>query len=420
MVASVSFSGVDSVNFASGGAARFIPLSNGAMDLIATEASVQIKYRTAGFFSKMWWFVVTNAATATSTIIFRKNTANGNETVSIGAAATGFFQDITNQDNIVAGDLVCYSISNGSGAGALTLATMSILFTPTTPTSTVVRHAYVAISATVFSTASTTFYMALGSGRNVGNQTTTEANTQNYVGFTGTIANLLVDVSSNPRGTTTTVNSRKNTANGNMSVSIGAAATGLFEDTVNTDSVVSGDLVNYSLTTGSGGGSLVPETTSSEVTSTDRHSLVIFGNPTNNVTQANSLTRFLCVGGWMSVGDATENNVRVKTLATFIASKLSTYIASNNVNGTSTLTLRANAANTSLVASIGASATGRFSDLVNTPTISVNDILTYGLVTGGSSGSGFNLSNAVFSAQFPASTQIRDIAASKGVVPFAR
>ena len=55
---------------------------------------------SAGTISNLWCRVKT-AATANSTVVLRKNGANGNETVSIGANSTGAFSDATDTDSMI-------------------------------------------------------------------------------------------------------------------------------------------------------------------------------------------------------------------------------------------------------------------------------------------------------------------------------
>ena len=59
----------------------------------------------AGTISNLWCRVKT-APTANSTLVLRKNGANGNETFSIGANTTGAFSDATDTDSIGSGDKI--------------------------------------------------------------------------------------------------------------------------------------------------------------------------------------------------------------------------------------------------------------------------------------------------------------------------
>lgn len=81
-----------------------------------------------------------------------------------------------------------------------------------------------------------------------------ESKRQNVIPTNCLFKNLYVDVEFNNRGTNSTVNLRINSVNGNLSIFIPGNTAGVFSDTVNTDNVNAGDLVNYEITRGEGGG----------------------------------------------------------------------------------------------------------------------------------------------------------------------
>jgi hypothetical protein len=64
---------------------------------------------------------VKTAANANSTVVLRKNGANGNETFSIGANTTGAFSDATDTDSIASGDKIAVAITPGSTALVITI-----------------------------------------------------------------------------------------------------------------------------------------------------------------------------------------------------------------------------------------------------------------------------------------------------------
>ena len=88
------------------------------MDQISTtyqtggsETDAQTPF-SAGTISNLWCRVKT-AATANSTVVLRKNGANGNETFSIGANTAGAFSDATDTDSIASGDKIAVGITPG-------------------------------------------------------------------------------------------------------------------------------------------------------------------------------------------------------------------------------------------------------------------------------------------------------------------
>src|SRR3990167_11137323 len=102
-------------------------------------------------------------------------------------------------------------------------------------------------------TDNTTLNSALTRYSNCANSTTgdnlTEANRQITYRSAGTLSNLWVNVDSNTLDGTTTIRTRINGANGAQSVSFASSTTGIAEDTTNSDTIVAGDEVNYSLVT---------------------------------------------------------------------------------------------------------------------------------------------------------------------------
>lgn len=92
----------------------------------------------------------------------------------------------------------------------------------------------------------------------VGNQTKsgTEIQRQTIIPSAGKLKRMTLNISSNSRSTTSTFNFRKNSVNGNQTISIPATTTGTFKDTINTDDVASDDLINYEIVGGAGGGAI--------------------------------------------------------------------------------------------------------------------------------------------------------------------
>ena len=383
MTAACLFAGTNQTAFTSGGVTSYIQVANGGVTLYTTENFANIKYQVPGTFSKFWINITSNGTTGTTVIRPNINSSTVNQTISVGTTLTGFFQDSTNTDDILATDSINISIANAGGAGTIVLATYSMLFSATT--NTTLRHTYVGRSAVEYATASTTFFAPLASAFSTSNQGTVEARFQNYSGTDGTLASLYAYIDTNGRGTNTTIRSRRASANGNMTISVGAAGTGLFQDTSNTDTVSATNLLGYSITTGTGAGSFIPAAISSEFTTTNSKSLICYGLPTVGLNQTSALTRYISVAGWGSAS-TPEVTFQTKALAAFTASNLSIYLDSNGNNGTSSWTLRANGADTAVAVSISAGASGRLSNTSSTATISLNDLINYAFVTGGSSG----------------------------------
>ena len=102
-----------------------------------------------------------------------------------------------------------------------------------------------------------------------------EAVDQFIVRDTYTWANLLLIVPTNTLNGATTIRSRVNAVNGNMSLSVAAAATGTFEDTTNSDSLVDGSLFVYQIATGGTAGTFYMTTISSTLSTVANNTPII-------------------------------------------------------------------------------------------------------------------------------------------------
>jgi hypothetical protein len=76
------------------------------------EIERQTPVPEACLLRKMSLFVNANGENSATDWNFRINGANGNQTISIPAATTGFFRDVTNTDTVAVGDLINYQITN--------------------------------------------------------------------------------------------------------------------------------------------------------------------------------------------------------------------------------------------------------------------------------------------------------------------
>lgn len=351
----------------------------GTLGQAGTETVAQQTFRTAGTLKNLYFRVIANTITATSTVRSRVNTANGAQSASIGSSTTGEFEDTSNTDTISAGDEANGSLTTGATGTTITPSISSFLFDATTnTTSKLGTDGQQDFSQ---STASTTWYWA---HNGVGGATTTEVNVKYTCRTAGTMANGFVSVATNGRSTASTFRHRLNTANGTIAASITASTTGFFEDTSNTDSVASGDLTNKSITTGTGTGTLAIGGSSMEFTTTNGASILTGWRDSTN-TIAQSLTRYLPIGGRQTI-DSTESNQQTQVRVAGTASNLQAYISQNNINNTSTGRFRINAGNGNQTFSIGASTTGAFEDTTNSDTLAATDDVAYSYTTGADPG----------------------------------
>jgi hypothetical protein len=337
----------------------------------ATESHRQTPYRaTAGTASNLYARVTANDAGSTTTMRVRKNGANGNQVLSIAGGATGEFEDVVNTDTVAAGDLIAFEGSRAGFTGTVTYSSLYFLLAATTDTA--IR--YVTAPAQSLSTDSVTRHSWI---TGIGDLNATESAVQIKMNLAGSFKNLLVVIESNARTTTTTFRTRINGANGAQSVSVGSGATGIFEDTVNTDTIADEDLVNYSITTGTSGGAIVYRMGVELVTTTRKAQVAAV---TARTLVAGS-TNFLSIAGQLGVS-ATESVVTVDANTAFTAFVLHIQATANAAVTASIFRLRKNGSNGNSVVTIPALTTGRFEDITNADYFAANDEIGASLVVG--------------------------------------
>lgn len=329
-----------------------------------TEAFCATPLRQAGVFSRFYWIVVSNDR-GTSTARFRVNSGNGNQVVSITASTTGQFQDTTNKDTVAAALTVETSLVTGAGGTVFVELVQSVVFD-----SASAYTQYSTQHSANYTVASTTYYSPLS-------QCQTAQSTENLTQLTmaagGTLKNGFAYVSAT-RAVACTIRSRVNTANGNIVVTLTGSAVGLFEDTTNTDTLAVNDLVNMSLTTGTGVDTLTVQWAGVSISTTNAEQLL--SAALSGTAIAASATVYSALGG-NCAATATESNVRADLMLSASLSNLACFISANTIVGAGTLRSRINGANGNLSISLTGLTTGRFvntasTDLVDLDTTEVN------------------------------------------------
>lgn len=240
--------------------------------------------------------------------------------------------------------------------------------------------------------ASTTFYQPLATGANiVGN--TTEANSQITYRTTGTMRNLGCLVLVNDRAAST-LRLRVNGANGNQSVSI--SGTGSFEDTTNSDAITAGDEVNCSITIGAGGATFNLNGIAAKFSATDLGitvtRLASVDTIGSNTWTTDSVNRYAQLCGTLNgaISSETAEKYDINTAGTW--KNLFVHVNANARTSTTTVTGRLNGADTALILSITAGATGFVEDTTHSVAIAADDDLNYEIATGTGSGEAISIS----------------------------
>lgn len=345
----------------------------GVLSFDSGEIYVQFIAHDSYTLKNLFVRVITNSLDGSTTVRSRKNAVNGNQSVSINAEATGTFQDTTNTDELVDGDLFNYQLVAGGTTGAVEISILSLCLQSSNNTPILGGYSHQGIGPNL------TYYFPIGGGQLANLE---ESKAQYTFRVSATLSNLRGYFWINSITDSSTFRIRVNGENGNQVLSIPASTTGAFEDTINTDSIVSGDNVNCQKVTGSSGTLL--EATIYQIKSTSEGRQVILSRP-SLTTFTRNVTRYSTIEGMCPPDHTVESDAQVITEIAFVAKNMFVSIGSSNVNDVTTISLRQNGANSDLLVSIPASTTGTFEDL-DTVLVSVNDLLNYMALATGTSG----------------------------------
>ena len=211
----------------------------------ATEAGCKFRVRKAGTAAKFQVMIDSNNRTTNTVHRTRKNGANGGQSVTYGSGVNGALEDTSNSDTLAVGDDFNYSITNGTGTQTFNHRLAKTEFVSTAGDS--ISIASDAVNVTQ-NDALTRYYPVQG---RMGAAATTEADAQIKTRFDCTASELNMLVITNTVNATSTIKFRKGSANGNQTVNITTNATGLFNDTTNTDTIDDQDAIDFQLITAS-------------------------------------------------------------------------------------------------------------------------------------------------------------------------
>ena len=264
-------------------------------------------------------------ATANSTVVLRKNGANGNETFSIGANTTGAFSDATDTDSIASGDKIAVGITPGSTALVITI--IAATFSSTNMSNTVTHmlsfqdlSSQPTVTGTYYSTPSgVTAYKT-------SSYNSTEANSKLRLRKAFTVNNFATFVTGGGGGT---LNSRKNGANGNITVNLNVGSAQLVQDTTHSDNLAVGDDFDWQFS--DTGTNYSYDFYSCDFTSTNGD--CIFACATDDpVTSINtSVTAYYGLAGSLDTSQSIETNAQVTVNNAFKFSQLTCNVTSNSI-----------------------------------------------------------------------------------------
>lgn len=357
----------NTINF---GQTRYISFG-GLNDVQTTETdTVQVTFRSAGVVSDFQVRLYANTLNSGAcTFTSRKNAADGSITTSSAFGTTGLFEDTSNTDTIAAADEYNFKAVTTGTSGLIRFNAVSAVFAATTNTVCI----YTGGTNFNYNVNGTRYFVLCG---NVSQQAT-ETDAEQYFEIAGTLKNLFLNSASNSRDATCTVTTRKSGVDQSMVLSIGAAATGFFEDTSNTVTIAAGDRANLKFTGGTTGTLSTGNIKTEFATTTNKTQLVSNGNGPGD-----GVTNYYAVGGFAG-GRTTESDSETKAKFAFTASELACYLAANATTGTSTFDLRLTNASSALTVSITAAATGYFEDATHTVSVASGTSIDLRFVNGG-------------------------------------
>lgn len=353
----------------------------------AGDSVARTRFRTAGTIAKYRAKILTNTTTANSFFDFREDNVSTGVGLTITAGATGYFEDV-NTLAVVSGDNFTHVVSQGTG-GVITYSGCGFLFTATSDT--VARL----ISAGNADMGVDVDYFALF-GALVA--TVTESEVQIKAPTPGTAKNLLCRLDQNTATATATVRLRKNETNTALVISIGAGLTGVFEDLVNSESIVLNDRLNYVIDGGGGGTNLSVRLLGIDFVTGDDSSIQ-GASVTASFNPGISETAYTSPSGRFE-NDTTESQTQLRIGdGTWRISKLGLYVSSNAATTNSNFRSRKNVANGNLNVIIIAATTGHFQDTSGQDSISSTDEISFSGIT--STGGGFNANQFYYKIGVP-------------------
>lgn len=119
--------GGDSQSTFSASTTYYLAIGGSIVDDYTTESEVQVKSQLAFTGSKLHVRVTANTVVGASTLKFRKNAADGGQSVSITGLTTGLFIDATGSDSVAVNDEICCQLAVGAGGTSLNLSVTSML-----------------------------------------------------------------------------------------------------------------------------------------------------------------------------------------------------------------------------------------------------------------------------------------------------
>lgn len=357
-----------------------------------------------GVIRNMWIFIRSNTINGASTVTSFANLTAKSQTISVGSTLTGAFENTTAEEYVALGDTLGVRIVAGGSSGTLEFQSSSFEYTTYDPSETVSRNGVNWYGGRPSAASSTTFTVLNG----IANPNTpfTEADMKTRLRLPGLFRNLNVLITANARANSSTVTLRKNGADSTITVSIGAAATGQFEDVTHTETVAVDDDYCIATVLGTGVASLnITSYTISFVTQNYANiGQLIGGQADSSFAQGytpGDVKYFGIVTADMSNYGTETDAQHIMRNINYSFSNLSIHVITNTITAATTLVFRKNAADGNQQLSIPNSTTGFFAADINSIDTTVpNDLVNYKIAVGGT-GTAFQITSITENFQIP-------------------
>jgi hypothetical protein len=341
---------------------------------ILSEAFVNTPFFEDGVLSLMAVSVFTNTAAGVTNVYSRKNGADGNMTVSIPAAGTGRFYDLTNSDTIANGDNACWRCDRG---GAVQFGYVGAYYE--TNSGVIVNKIGVMGTSNV----------ATGTGHVAMIGAISDAITDGSAAQCPTISvgceakNLWAYSSSNTRSSTSTISDRVNAGAGSLSVNFTPATAGL-QTASGTTTIAAGDEYNYQRVTSAGSGALTLTMIGVDLHYPANEFQLFSANMGGVGFNATTARYGIPSGAFSAAGNLNPSSILL--YGSGKVKDLNLYIPTNVGTVAQIWDMIINGAVSSMTTTSGISATGLFTDLTNEPTFADGQNITLRYLK--SSGSG--------------------------------
>lgn len=349
---------------------NFLPMAQTVVNAVtSTEAYTQTYMTYSGTWSGFSVFVRSANATGDMTFTVRKNGVDTAMTVTVPSTTTGLFQDLTNTVSVSVGDLMSIGVTMTAGSST-SIPSITTLFTSDSGNSTQYLMTYE--PGNFAFTATNRYFRPAG---DIAAAITSEALAQNIIQHDATLEAIGVYVSANTRTASTVFYNRINGADGNVSVSVASSATGLQFSSTNSDSVVSGDLINSRADIASGSGSIgIRNVQYTSVSTNPREITFMAGDPLTK--NANTGNAWNFAGGYILNSGAAESVGRSYPITPGTMSGEAYYVSANTATQTLTYQLRRNAGNVNQSVAIATGVTGWVQDVTNSDAFTATDYST--------------------------------------------